>query len=318
MRGLGHRVANTRALPLVLASASLIVGCLGAAVPPEADDALATQSADVSLAGFGLELKGCIEGGGVSTYPTDDGATGPVEPFKLADTRDDIGGDVTIGSSGVIPPGSATWGIWHISLECDSYTYQGEERGAIEWGWVGVKIHPPEWDTSGIERQFFVADLSFPDEDILKELQGKAVHASTTWGAKIEWLAPGVMHTVLDDEEHGVFETHSKMKDYRALETQPIRFWMLVATDGSHEHGGGSDASAATTYKAISFDLVDNGGEKHLVSDTTGFLTHTRTDAHGAVPGAGGTLQAVLYTGFDRTIAFGPSPDLVFEKTWTH
>lgn len=309
-------MALVRKLPFATSLVLAFAGCLGAAVPPEAQDLLAQDAAaDVDL--FGVEMKGCREGGGVSLYNMDDGDPGPVEPFRLANVQDDVGNPMVASYGEPIPPGGATWGIWHISLVCDSYSYQGEERGELAWGWVGVKIHPPAWDTSGIERQFFVADLSFPDPDILGELQDHAVHASETWNAKVEWLAPDVLHTVLDDEVHGVFETHSKMKEYRAFEPEPVRFWMLVSADGSHEHGDLSTA-IAEGYRAISFDLATSGGDSHMVADITGVLSHTRTDAHGAVPGAAGNLAAVLYTGFDRTLSMGESPEMVFTKTWTH
>lgn len=307
----------TRAPTLAVLVALLLAGCISGAVDDPLPSALpAGEPIDPA---FGLSMTGCREAGGVSLYNMNDGDPGPVKPFRLADVQDDVG-DPRIGSYGApIPPGGATWGIWHISVVCDSYSYKGEERGALEWGWVGVKIHPPEWDDSGIERQFFIADLSFPDDDVLTALRDEHVHASATWASKVEWLAPGFLHTLLDDEEHGVFETHAKMKPYRAYEPEPIRFWMLVAAEGDHGHAMADGAGGGEGgYRAISFDLATTGGEEHMVADVTGVLSHTRTDAHGAVPGAAGNLAAVLYTGFDRTIAIGPSPERTFSETWTH
>lgn len=304
-----------RALTLAVAASLALVGCIGANVEPPATD-LAVPAASATPA-FGVTMGGCREGGGVSLYNMEDGAPGPVDPFTRADVQDDVGHPMIASYGEPIPPGGATTGIWHISGVCDSYAYNGEERGALEWGWVGVRIYPPPWDTSGIERQFFIADLSFMDEEIVQALRDATdIHASVTWGSKVEWLAPNVLHTVLDDEEHGVFETHAKMKAYRAYEPEPIRFWMLAA-EGGHEHGADGGAAEAT-WRAVSFDLATTGGEEHLVADVTGVLSHTRTDAHGAVPGAAGNLAAVLYTGFERTITIGPSPDLVFMETWTH
>lgn len=316
------RVAMLPILALTLSLA--LAGCLSASVAPTAEDALATASASLAP-DFGVAMNGCREGGGVSLYNMKEGTPGPVEPFILADVQDDVGHPLIASYGEPIPPGGATNGIWHASVVCDSYSYQGEERGSLQWGWVGMKIQPPAWDTSGIERQFFIADLSFMDEEIVGSIRDTAsVHASVTWGSRIEWLAPSVMHTVLDDEEHGVFETHARMKAYRAFEPQPTRFWMLAAQGGDHGHEAEAYAEAevgseaAVTYRAVSFDLVTSGGEDHMVADVTGILSHTRTDAHGAVPGAAGNLAAVLYTGFERTIVLGPSPDIVFNATWTH
>lgn len=305
---------------LLLALAVLLAGCLA---PEDVSTAsLEAETAPTEAPAFGLSLTGCREGGGVSLYNMQEGDPGPVEPFQLADVQDDVG-DPRIASYGSpIPPGGDTWGIWHVSALCDSYAHDGEGTGPLEWGWVGVKILPPPWDDSGIERQYFVADLSFKDETIVDDLRALDVHASKTFGVKVEWLAPMVLHTVLDDEDHGVFETHAKMKDYRALDARTTRFWMLVAEGGGHAHAGGAATDALggdhAGYRAVSFDVVDTAGDGHFVVDGTGVLSHTRTDAHGAVPGAAGNLAGVLYTGFDRTITLGPSPDMVFDTTWTH
>lgn len=302
----------------------LLVAAAGC-VAPVGDVAPAAAGADAAdVPAFALTLGGCSEGGGVSLYNMKEGDPGPVEPFELADIQDEVGHPSIASYGEPIPPGGDTWGIWHVSLVCDAYTYDGAAAGPLEWGWVGVKILPPPWDDSGIERQFFVADLSFKDEAVLDDLQALDVHASRTFAAKVEWLAPMTLHTVLDDEDHGVFETHAKMKDYRALEPRTTRFWMLVA-EGGHSHAtglsrgaGGDGPDEAAAYRAVSFDVVDSAGDRHHVVDGTGLLSHTRTDAHGAVPGAAGNLAGVLYTGVDRTVALGPSPDLVFDKTWTH
>lgn len=312
--------------------AAALAGCLGVDNDVGFSGAVADDEAPFAL---DISMTGCREGGGVSLYNMADlpvrfpdtppgvpdfngrGNQGPTKDFTLADVQPDVGYPVVASYGAPIPPGGETTGIWHISVNCDSYSYEGEERGPLEWGWVAMKIERPEWDADGPERQYFVADLSFGDADVVADLRAATnVHASETWNGKIEWLAPMVMHTVLDDEEHGVFETHAKMKDYRAFEAEPIRFWMMVA-EGHESHGEARDPEG-TTYRAISFDLWNKGGERHFVAEGTAFLSHTRTQAHGAVPGAAGNLAGLLYTGFDRHITMGPSPDLEFEETWKH
>lgn len=300
---------------------SVLAGCVSPG--PAAVEDLASSSVAEAAPSFDLAVSGCREGGGVSLYNMEEGDPGPVEPFQLANVQDDVGNPMIASYGTPIPPGGDTWGIWHVSVVCDAYTYDGVESGPLEWGWVGVKILPPPWDDSGIERQFFVADLSFKDEALVSDLRALSVHASNTFGVKVEWLPGDVLHTVLDDEDHGVFETHARMKDYRALDARVTRFWMLVADGAGHSHADAArsaDAGAAEAdaWRAVSFDVVDGAGDRHWVVDGTGVLSHTRTDAHGAVPGAAGNLAGVLYSGFDRSVTLGPSPDLVFTKTWTH
>lgn len=273
--------------------------------------------------GFVLGMKGCMEGGGVSLYNMQDGTTGPVSggPFKRASISHDTGNPMIASYFVPIPPGGATTGIWHTSLVCKSYNYNGEERGVLEWGWVGVRIYPPPWDDGTIKRQYFVADLSFPDEEILKDLKtANGVHVSKTLDAKVNLYANLVLHTILDDEDHGVFETHGALEEWTPKDVETMRFWMLVSTAG-HAHGHGAmDAEGATPkYRPISFDIKNEGQGKYYTIEPTGWLSHTRTDAHGAVPAATGNVGGMLYSGFDRTVTLGPAPqDILLEKTWTH
>lgn len=273
---------------------------------------------------FDLDLRDCREGGGVSLYNMNGNEEGPVPdgPFKRADIKDDTGNPLIASYFVPVMPGQMLTGIWHISVVCDSYAFNGDERGAFKAGWVGVKVLPPPWDDSGIERQFFIADFSFLDPDLVKALQtAGGIHASRMLDGRVDWLAPSLMHQVMDDENHGVFETHAKMKDYRAYESGTTRYWMLVAQAGHHEHSQSTSQPASTmdmTYRPVSFDVVDSAGDRHLVAEGTAWLSHTRTDAHGAVPGAAGNLAAVLHTELQRSITMGPSPEIYLNETWLH
>lgn len=302
---------------------TVLPGCLNAADPvASVTDPLggAPSTANAFLPDFHLALQGCDEAGGVSLYNMQEGSTGPVEPFQQTNIQDDVGNPIIASYGQPIPPGGATTGIWHISTICKSYTFNGRTGENLRWGWVAVRILPPPWDDSGIKRQYFVADLSFGDPEIVKTLQNEGgVHASRLLEGKIEWVAPMVLHTILDDEDHGVFDTWAKMRDYRPMEPGPVRFWMLIAASGGHMHHD-EGASMGMVYRPISFDLVNAGDDaRHLVVDGTGWLSHTRTDAHGQVPGAAGNLGGLLWTGFDRTLQAGPSPEgLMLAKTWRH
>ncbi|MGQ0534837.1 MAG: hypothetical protein ACT4PT_02060 [Methanobacteriota archaeon] len=295
------------------------------------------HAAPAATGPFVLSLEDCREGGGVSMYNVREGDTFPIEPFGARDVSDELG-DPKVGSY-FRPLTEDVTGIWHISLVCERYSVAGSGKqgagpsadagsrptanGPLKWGWVGIAILAPPWDDSGIERQYLVADLSFSDWDLVERVQAATgTHASRMLDGAVEWLAPGVFHQLMDDEDHGIFQTHSLLREYRDLPARTTRFWMLVSEDDRHLHGGdelGGEIGAEGRFRPVSFDLVDTEGAGHFVSyDGTAVLSHTRTEAHGARPGAAGNLAAVLYDGFARTMVPGPAPDLVLEKTWLH
>jgi len=303
---------------LVVAATVLLfalAGCVDGNLANVAEDGMDHEMA-LPMSGLDLQLQGCREGGGVSLYNMQEGETGPVVPFRKTSISDDTGNPSVASYGQPIPPGGATWGIWHISFVCEEHIVNGVAKGPLSGGWVGVRILPPAWDASGIQRQYFVADLSFSDWDLVEAFNAEGVHASRLLDSRIDWVAPDVVHTIFDDEEHGLFETHARMKDYKAMETGPMRFWMLITMDGSHVH----DVSGKGTFRPISFDLTNSGdGARHMVVDGTGWLSHTRTDEHGEVPGAAGNVGGLLWTGFDRSLVAGPGPhDVVLNQTWVH
>lgn len=275
---------------------------------------------------FKLEMTDCIEGGGVSLYNMKEGSPGPANGFNRTSISDDTGYPKVASYGQPIPEGGATTGIWHTSVICQSYVFNGVAgKGPLEWGWVGVRIQPPEWDTSGITRQYFVADFSISDPGVVKALQGNMdLHASRNLNTEIRYLDPAetMLYTALDDEDHGIFETWGKMKDYKEMTPEPWRFWMLVAADGhGHGHEGADAEPMAEKFRPISFDITNSadGPVKHRVVDGTAMLSHTRTDAHGTGPaGAQGNVGGLTFEGFDRIISLGPQPEITFDDTWRH
>jgi hypothetical protein len=320
-------MARTLVGILVVAFSLATAGCLQNGAPSRADEPGAAgqdshdHEARVPLANLELDFFGCAEGGGVSLYPTQEGSSGPVEPFQVANIQDDVGNPL-IGSYGLpLLPGQASMGIWHISFQCERHTIDGVDHGPVQGGWVGMRILPPPWDESGIKRQYFVTDFSFSNWDLTSRFKADGVHASRTLDSAIHWLPASFIHQVFNDEEHGIFETHAKVRPYRDMETGPMRFWLLISLEADgHSH------DATGHYRPISFDLANAAPEKakpqHLVVDGTGWLSHTRTHNHDigpvGVPGAAGNVGGLVWTGFDRTVRAGPAPDLVLEKTWIH
>jgi hypothetical protein len=332
---------------LLLASvvaALFVAGCLGGAAPSKAtamDPESMPHSHDQDMMGmedhehhgmniallkdFKVEFKDCKEAGGVSLYDMPpEGQTGPVKggPFRLYSISDDTG-NPKIGTYGQPLTKGGSNGIWHIALACTQHSLDGKDLGPYEGGWVAQRIYAPPWDNSGIVRQYFVADLSFnagPLVNLIKESTG--LHASRNLDAKIDFVAPTTLHTILDDEDHGVFETHGKTKMWEPKDSlNKIRFWMLINPAG---HGHGTEGSEACECIPISFDLENTAGS-YQVFDGTGWLSHSRTDAHSAPgpvpvqePAATGNVGGMAYTGFDRVMTLGPMPGIIVDKTWLH
>lgn len=335
-----------KALPILFASVvalTFLSGCLGGGTKTEAghsheEGAAAHSHGDMDhgahmdlslLDGFKIEYKGCSEAGGVSLYNLQDGSTpppgqswsrvqGPTKDFNRTSIQDDTGNPAVASYWRPIMSKKGTTGIWHTSLVCKSHVFNGKHMGAYEGGWVGVRVEPPAWDTSGIKRQYFVADLSFNQGDIVSLIhEATGLHASRNLDSKVDFPAPNVLHTLLDDEDHGVFQTDGKMKDWTPKDSMDkMRFWMLI-NPGGHGHAGSEGTQPKCECIPIAFDLDSTSG-KYLVFDGTGYLSHSRTDAHGNEPVAHGNVGGMAFLGFDRTMTVGTIPDVVLTETWLH
>jgi hypothetical protein len=325
--GLGCRrqVRSVRRFPVSIilctfVAAGVMSGCLDEA--PLDANALSGEAPAVSDL-FRVEMGHCVEGGSVSMYNIADNPMVP-EPWEAEDIREDMGNPV-FGSYGNPITGPAT-GIWHMSVICDSYDYEGTKT-TLMWGWVGVRVKPPPWDDGTVKRQFILADLSFGDDDIQATLaDGPGFHVSKTLGATIEWLyGSDVIHTVMQDTSHGKFETFAGLKEYRALDLPDTRFWFPVNTMAGHDHE--SDASETEMWKPVSLDFthaVATDAEHWVVNENARAFAHTKDQPVGPakVPGIehyGYTGAAVLFETFDRTMTLGPAPEgILLETTYTH
>ncbi len=347
---------NKNAAVAILAGVAMVLsGCISGgaddAAPNEADDGMTkAKDTDSALPGFQVDMKDCREGGGVSVYNSQKDASGPAPPLTRADISDLVGNPV-IGTYFQPITSDYTTGIWHISVDCAEHSVKmpssssgsmgghghetapqdgeaaesADHHGPLEWGWVGVRINPPEWDDSGIEHQFYIPDLSFMNKQIVDVLREELlIHASLMLDGKIDWVGPAAVHQVMDDEDHGVFQTHATMKEYKDFEVERMRFWLYVDMSGNynygHDHLEGEDPDAGHGYMPVAIDLVNNveGATHYTAVDGLAFLSHTRTNHHGEAGGAAGNTGAVLFEGFDRTLTIGPMPDVHLEDTWLH
>jgi hypothetical protein len=301
---------------LPLALAAVMAGCTGPSQPlsgkaNDADPGAATSW----LPGFDLTLRDCREGGGVTVYGLGEDRSGPTFPFARADTRAELGHPpLTSDFPTPRPVEGPTTGMWHMTLQCASYTWKGEERSNFVLGWIGVLVQPPPWDAAPpAARQFFVGDLSVGDPDVRAALhEGAGLHASQLVEARAEWLAPDLLHTLVDDADHGRFETHARMRMETRTDASLTRLWFYLHTG----EAPGPDGKPEPHFRPVSLDLEDAGIAVHTV-EGLGRFTHTRTQAH-AWPGAFDNVGGLLWEGFDRAVRAGPSPDIAFNRTWVH
>lgn len=284
-------------------------GCLEETMPAAATDPeLAAPAALPAVVG-----SKCIQAGGNSVYSMQDGQT-KIGPFYAADQRPEIG-NPTIGAFGAPMTGPAN-GIWHVAVRCESYVFEGETHPGFRMGWIAQMIKRPDFDTDGPRLQFFVADLSFDNIDFVSQLKmltaGAEVSPNTEASIELFPLEK-YMHVVISEESHGTFDFTAELhKEFAKKESEKIRFWMLVATDGSHHHDG--ELAEPTMYRPIAIDLEDvaDGTGKKIAGESIGTFTHF-PDGHFGNP------LGHLQTGFSRTITLGPMPDgILFDKTWLH
>jgi hypothetical protein len=296
---------------LYLALVQAFAGCVGEEPAAEATDPPADPPPDADT-GLKIIMKGCREAGGVSVYDRNFYRQyGPPPPFTLADISRDVD-DAKVASTGP-PPTSGTSGVWHMSVVCDHASYEGQVLKEFKWGWVGVRIMPPPWDNSTIDRQYFVPDFSFAEERIVERMRNEThLHVSKMLGGTVERGQGGIVRALLDDEDHGVFDTRFPPKDAVPEGRGPMRLWFLVSNSHSHEQ-------SAPSYRPLAIDVQDSGAVMRSNShDTAAWFTHSRTTMHWPLPFGAGNVAGLLYEGLDRTMTWGPRPNVTLDKTWLH
>jgi hypothetical protein len=309
----------------------LLAGCIAEPKAATLDVAGHTHDHMMSLPTLGASK--CVQAGGNSLYPM----TGPalpggmggaardkVGPFHAADQRPEVGNPM-IGAYGtpILGPQS---GIWHVGVVCDSYTYNGTVHPGFKMGWIAQMIQKPDFDTSDARLHFMVADLSFNELGFVDELRDHTMGAEVSPNKQtmVEWMVPDkYMHVVISEASHGTFDFTAELhKDLGKKQTEHIRFWMLVATDGSHHDHGGRSAPAAKQYRPIAIDVFDtaDGTGKRLAGESVGTFTHIQDLSKPANNHAGNPLGH-YQDGFSRTITLvhDAAPEgLVYNETWLH
>ena len=294
----------------VLLLAAPLAGCL--ADEPASDESPELQKA--ALAGPELVVSGvdCAQAGGHSVHPRSAAgvwafAEAVPEPWQVADVLEDVGPQVTYSEIPdplhPTPTEGETWGNYHATMTCASWTVNGESRPDLLFGFVGTRVEEPPWGDGIPSRNYLVTVVATNDDEVLAALHAAGIHATLATGS----IAPNgpLLETLLDTADHGRYESLFAPKELGAMPDGPIRLWFQQALEG----GG---------YAPVALDLVHTPGGTHYGAEGQGYFGHWGTDMHGPQGGLGGKTAALAYTGFDRTITFGPRPDVVVEDAYHH
>ncbi len=289
---------------LLLIMMVVLAGC-SAQVPEPATDAGEPEAAPVTDR-WQVPLTGCTAVSGVSVYPRAQysaSAAAPPAPFVPADIREEIG-DARVASANGAGWFTATGevaGHWHTALQCDT----------MSWGFVGIRVEPPDFDDAPVDHNVLLAVWSWPSTMV--QAMHPIGHATTAQDVRVI-VDAARMDMLLDDAEHGVYQgTAPRGSPLAAHDAEVVRFWQLLPASGEHNHH-----DQEGPYRPIAFDMDMTAYGREVLVDSIGFFAHTGTDHHAPLPGLGGNDAAVAWSGFDATIRQGPRPDVSLNATWVH
>ncbi len=266
--------------------------------------------------------RGCREAGSIAVNPMPVNAT-LADGYERADIDGEVDSPETGAGGQTLEPGPKT-GNWHMVLVCDHHTVDGVDAGSFALGWVGVMVKPPAWDTSGIERQFFLTALSVSDEVLLQRIADASKgHVGKASGAVIEWLPPIAkqeFHFAFADESHGRYQAWAAVRSVGNPGIPPTRFWINAPAVGATAHS--QVDGHADGYRPFSFDFEtspDAAFEKFVERDTTDFFAHQNPDGTPVQGHQGPNGGAIVWDGFSRAFTWGQAPShVVLRDTYVH
>ena len=310
---------------VILGAGLLVVtffaGCLEDEGP--AIDIKADHEHDHSMMVGDWSMKGsrCEEGGFVAAYNMQGKYW--VEPWERADIREEIG-NPKFTSLAVPLTGPAT-GHWHQGIKCAEVTHNGTVLKDFQFGYVGGAVKPPEFDPGGAQLHILLAGFGFQDLEPRKDLLAKTTAEITrSKESRVDWYGPAFTYAVYDDFEKGTYLSYSAVKKYRDVSERTIRFWWVVPADGArahHDHHLGEtlDASEATGFHPVYWDMKTTGGEQFTTPDSVNLGCHMGTDAHGPQGGACQHTLTNIYQHKTLELTYGGVLEDVLIKTeWIH
>lgn len=289
--------------------AALLVGCVGPADEVSGGSEPDPTSSD--LPEFELVGKDCIEGGGQSVHPRSIAGQVPFHippaPWQRADVLEDTGPQVVYSEVtdplNPVPTEGETWGNIHVTLWCEHWTFNGQHKPDFVFGYVGAKVEDPPFSDGAPSRSWLVTVVAANDAEVLDALHAAGIHAMHT-SATME-LDDVKMHTVLDTEHHGTYESMFLLKELGEMPEEPYRLWW--------QSENGND-----TYTPVSLDLNHSAGARHYGAEAQGYFSHTGTDMHGPQGGGWSNSAAVAWIGHDRVITLGPRPGVEIDEAYHH
>ncbi|HEX9815453.1 MAG TPA: hypothetical protein VGB18_00620 [Candidatus Thermoplasmatota archaeon] len=301
-----------------MATTALLVAALSGCLETPTE-ALSTEAEIVdplaTLKSLGMAASSCRQNGALSIYPLTPGEM--AGPYEKADIREAMGfqpGDIP-SVRGMAAYQGPVWGNWHLTMACESHTFNGEERGELLMGFVAMYVKAPAWDTSGARHQWLVDGISFSDEDwgrVLGELTGSRIGVMER--SILDWRVPGaVVYMEYDEGHHGWFEITSQMRTYAKKTDETYRFWIQVPYDSA----GNPTAweNGPSQFRPLGLDLIDTAHADGVKMGGLAYLLHYHGNGELA---HNGDEKGVLEMGFDRSFKVGDHPELYFPESWIH
>ena len=225
----------------------------------------------------------CVQASAVLAY----GGGGERDGFEYEDVRGDFP-EARVDSIGrpVIGPVMANYNAF---TRC-----AGNE---FLFGFYGARVKAPEWGHDGIDRHYLLIHLFYGD--------ARTSHALGEWlGLHVDPLASGGIPHLRADTYHLAFSTGTNMGDYDGIVEVPrverpapeaIRLWAIRE----------DPATGAKEYRTL--DVTDEPLESGswVGASGQGALLHWKNEMH-AGGAAGQPSWSEMYSGFTRTVAYGP------------
>ena len=299
---------------LLVALLALLAGC---ATPAATEDVPAPGAPSAEgLAPLGLAGTACMEGGGHSVHPAFEYLPDPWEP---ADILDDVGPQLVYSEmpdpSYPTPTKGHTMGNYHATMWCEGWTLDGSPRDPLFLGFVGMKVEPPAFDAGPpATHHYLVTVIATDDEDVVARLQAAGIDAMRATASR-DALAQGTLRIQMMTEGNGDYDSVFRPKPMGGMTATRVRLWWQEGYQG--HAGGGPHEEHGDGYRPLALDLVATGGE-HYAADGQGYFSHTGNDHHAPLPGAYGHTAALMYDGFDRTVEWGPRPDIRLPTAYVH
>lgn len=284
----------------------MVAGCFGDSSERPLDSLVDHDHGDAWADEVLFEGLNCIEGGGHSVHPKLPNYL--PKPWLPADVMDDTGRPPVLTEpyahpTQVTPQTNNTMGNWHVGVACQTTTSQGRELVNHIFGYVGMRVEAPPFDEGQpADRHYLVTVIASNDAQVREMLHHHGIHATDTTG-HTGIQTNGLFHSLLTTGDHGTYESYFQPVAAGSM-PESFRLWF-------------QKENADGTFAPVSLDVQNEGGQR-LRANPYGTFTHMDTTDHWPLPGAGGESPAVAYTGFSRTIKFGPAPNVTLEKAYIH